>query len=100
MNSNNQSPMPNQNEITSTAFRLPTKLLRLIDKWCEANDVTRSKFFRLSIVDRVKLLGIIGPAESNVDQLALSGVNSTTQTPNEALRRWSPELYERLQRGR
>jgi len=100
MNSNNQSPTPLQTEITSTAFRLPTKLLQTIDRWCYDNDTTRSQFFRRSIMDRVKSPGIESGVESNPDQLKSPGVNSTMQTPNEEPRQWSPELYARLQRRR
>src|SRR5579863_5839511 len=98
MNSNDQLTKPIQGEITSTAFRLPTKLLQTIDRWCGANDTTRSQFFRRSIMDRVKSLGIGCGAESNPDQLRSPGVNSITEAPQEEPRQWSPELYARLQR--
>jgi hypothetical protein len=100
MNYNNQSATPIQTEITSTAFRLPTKLLQVIDRWCGANDTTRSQFFRRSITDRVKSLGISCGAESNPDQLKSPGDNSATEPPKEDQLKWSPELYARLQRRR
>ena len=58
MNSNCLTPMTTHTASTSTAFRLPTRLLQVIDRWCDDNDTTRSQFFRRSIMDRVKLLGI------------------------------------------
>jgi hypothetical protein len=91
MNSKDQSPAPARTEITSTAFRLPTELLRIIDRWCDANDVTRSQFFRRSIMDRVNSLGI-------ADQLNPSGVNSMAEHPTEEPRLWSPETYARFER--
>jgi len=97
MNSNNQSPTPLQTEITSTAFRLPTRLLQVIDQWCDENDITRSQFFRHCISERVKLLGIMDPAELNADQLKVPGVNSATQAPREQPRGWSSEFYERFE---
>ncbi len=100
MNSKNQSPTRIKAERTSTAFRLPTKLLRVIDKWCAANDQTRSQFFRRSIMDRIKLLGIGSPTELSADQLKSPGGNSTTVIPNEEPRQWSPELFARLERRR
>jgi hypothetical protein len=100
MNSNNQSLAPMQTEITSTAFRLPTRLLQVIDKWCDENDVTRSQFFRRSILDRANLLGIATPAESNADQLKSSGVISAMELPKEAPRQWSPEVRSWLERRR
>src|SRR5579863_5266028 len=98
MNSNNQSATQIQSEITSTAFRLPTRLLQMIDRWCGANDTTRSQFFRRSITDRVKSLGIGCGAESIPDQLKSAEVNSATEPPKEEPRRWSPELYQRVER--
>jgi hypothetical protein len=95
MNSSKQSPTPLQAEITSTAFRLPTALLQVIDRWCDENDVTRSQFFRLSITDRVKSLGIACPTELKADQLKSPGVNSATEVHEEEPQRWSPELYAR-----
>jgi hypothetical protein len=100
MNSNNQSATQIQTEITSTAFRLPTALLQIIDQWCRENDTTRSQFFRRSITDRVKLLGIGCGAELNPDQLKSSGVNSATEPPKADQLSWSPELYARLERRR
>ena len=100
MNFNNQLPTPLQSEITSTAFRLPTALLKVIDRWCGANDATRSQFFRRSITDRVKSLGIMSPTELNADQLKSPGVNSATEPPKEDQPNWSPELYARLERRR
>jgi hypothetical protein len=91
MNSNNQSPAPARTEITSTAFRLPTELLRIIDRWCDANDITRSQFFKRSIVDRVNSLGI-------ADQLNSSGVNSAAEQPTEEPRLWSPETHAVFER--
>jgi hypothetical protein len=98
MNSKDQSPVPARTEITSTAFRLPTELLRIIDRWCDANDVTRSQFFRRSIIDRVNLLGIAGSAELNADQLNSSGVNSAAELVKGQPRQWSPETFARLER--
>src|SRR5579863_10166640 len=98
MSSNNQSATQIQSEIASTAFRLPTKLLQVIDRWCGANDTTRSQFFRRSIMDRVKSLGIESGVESNPDQLKSPGDNSATEPPKEDQLRWSPELYQRLER--
>lgn len=43
---------------TSTAFRLPTLLLNVVDNWCVENDLTRSQFFRHCITDRIKSLGL------------------------------------------
>src|SRR5579863_9354765 len=100
MNSNDQLTKPIQTEITSTAFRLPTRLLQMIDRWCGANVTTRSQFFRKSIMDRVKSLGIGCGGESKLDELKSSEVNFTTEVPKEEPRQWSPELYARLQRRR
>jgi hypothetical protein len=100
MNSNNQSATPLQTEITSTAFRLSTRLLQVIDQWCGENDVTRSQFFRRCITDRVKSLGIGCGTQSNPDQLKSLGVNSATEPPKEDQLNWSPELYARLERRR
>ena len=69
---------------TSTAFRLPISLLQMVDRWCAKNDITRSQFVRHSITERVKTLGI----------------ECVEQKPEEEERRWSPELYDRLQRRR
>jgi len=63
MNSNNQSPTHSRPEMTSIAFRLATQLLQAIDNWCDANDLTRSQFFRRSITDLVNSLGIMIPTE-------------------------------------
>ena len=98
MNSTNQSPTTIQTELTSTAFRLSTRLLQVIDRWCCANDTTRSQFFRRCITDRVKSLGIGCGAQSNPDQLKSPGVNSATEPPKEDQLNWSPELYARLER--
>ena len=46
MNFNNQLPTPLQSEITSTAFRLPTALLKVIDRWCGANDANEVAVFQ------------------------------------------------------
>jgi hypothetical protein len=100
MNSNNQLPTPIQTEITSTAFRLPTRLLQIIDNWCVANDITRSQFFRRSIMDRVNSLGIASLVELNADQLKAPGVNSVTEVRKEEPRQWSPETYAWLERRR
>ena len=100
MNSNNQSPTTIQTEITSTAFRLPTALLQVIDQWCGENDTTRSQFFRRSIMDRVRSLGIIASDELNADRLKSPGVNSATEPPKEDQLNWSSELYARLERRR
>jgi hypothetical protein len=100
MNSNALSLTPIQTEITSTAFRLPTRLLRMIDKWCDDNDLTRSQFFRHCITDRVKSLGIATPTELNADQLQPPGVNSAIATGKEKPRQWSPETYARFERRR
>ncbi len=78
------SKEPSAHIAISTAFRLPIALLGTVDAWCDQNDVTRSQFFRKSIMDRIKALGI----ECIVPQ------------PKEQERQWSPELYERLQRKR
>jgi hypothetical protein len=42
----------------TTAFRLSPELLKTVDAWCYKNDITRSQFFRHSIMDRVKVLDI------------------------------------------
>jgi hypothetical protein len=99
MNSKDQSPAPARTEMTSTAFRLPTKLLQVIDRWCDANDITRSQFFRRSIMDRVNSLGIMGPAELNTDQLNSPGVNSAAELPKDETKRWSPGIYARFERS-
>lgn len=81
---------PRQNSIDpstigrTTAFRMPRTLLKTVDSWCEQNDITRSQFFRHSIMDRVKALGI----------------QSVVQEPRKEERQWSSELYDRLQRRR
>jgi len=98
MNSNNQSPTHSRPEITSTAFRLPTLLLQVIDRWCADNDQTRSQFFRRSITDRVNSLGIAIPTELIAEQLKSSGFNSVAEPPKEEPRQWSPETYQRLER--
>jgi|HubBroStandDraft_4_1064222.scaffolds.fasta_scaffold1654867_1 hypothetical protein len=68
---------------SSTAFRLPTSLLQVIDKWCGDNDITRSQFFRRCISDRVKSLGL----------------QSSTLSPKQPEEQtWSPELYDRMRR--
>jgi len=100
MNSNNQLLTHSRPEITSTAFRLPRQLLQAIDKWCVENDITRSQFFRRSIIDLVKSLGIAIPAELNSDQLKTCGINSVAELPKEESPRWSPETYQRLERRR
>jgi hypothetical protein len=100
MKSNNQSLAPTRTEITSTAFRLPTELLRVIDRWCDENDLTRSQFIRRCITDRIDSLGIANPAKLNADQLQPSGVNSESELPEKEPRRWSPEVRQRFERGR
>jgi hypothetical protein len=100
MNFNNQLPTPLQTEITSAAFRLPTALLQVIDRWCGANDTTRSQFFRRCITERAISLGIMSPTELNADQLKSPEVNSATKPPKEDQLNLSPALYARLERRR
>ena len=100
MNSNNQSLAHSRPEITSTAFRLPTQLLQVIDRWCAKNDVTRQQFFRRSIMDRVNSFGIGSPTELDADQLKSAGGNFATELPREESPQWSPETYRRLERRR
>ena len=94
MNSNHLTSPTTHTVSTSTAFRLPIRLLQVIDEWCDENDTTRSQFFRRSIMDRVKSLGIIGSAESNADQPKSPGDNSVTEVLKEG------PLYARLERRR
>jgi metal-responsive CopG/Arc/MetJ family transcriptional regulator len=75
---------------SSTAFRLPKELLSTIDSICDEMDLTRSQLFRRSVTEFIKSRG----HERNV------------QNPNNAQmakvedQKWSPELYDRLQRRR
>jgi len=96
MNSNNQSLAHSRPEITSTAFRLPTQLLQVIDRWCAKNDVTRSQFFRRSIMDRVNSLGIGSPTELDADQLRSAGAISQLSFPGKSLLSGPPKLTEDL----
>jgi hypothetical protein len=81
MNFSNQVTINTQ---ASTAFRLPTSLLQVIDTYCGRNDLTRSQFIRHCIADRIKSLGLISVAQPTANEMP----------------KWSPELYDRLQRRR
>jgi len=79
-NSNDQSAIG-----TSTAFRLPTTLLRTIDAYCTQHDVTRSQFYRKSIIERIKALDL---------DISMARPQQSEE------RQWSQHLYDRLQRRR
>jgi hypothetical protein len=72
------NPIASTNDSKSAAFRLPTTLLETTDNWCVENAYTRSLFFRNSIADRVRWLGV-------------TSILLNQQT-------WSRELYTRLHR--
>jgi metal-responsive CopG/Arc/MetJ family transcriptional regulator len=104
-----------------TAFRLPKELLATIDAICDAQDLTRSQFFRRCLTERVKSLcqeldvqtssevqtssNVQAPSNlqtvSNVEAASNAKIESNVQAPkSDGKRQWSPELYERLQRRR
>ena len=74
---------------SSTAFRLPKELLASIDSICNDLDLTRSQLFRRSVTEFIKSLG----HERNVQP------SSTVPIPKPE-RKWSTELYDRLERRR
>ena len=74
---------------SSTAFRLPKELLSTIDSLCNDLDLTRSQLFRRSVTEFIKSLGHErAQAPSNV------------AIPKQEERKWSAELYDRLERRR
>jgi len=85
MNLNNQHLTDTQ-IIGSAAFGLPTNLLKLVDQLCAEHDITRSQFFRHSITERIKSLGLVPLVQT-----------PPPQAPTSEQRQWE---YDRLQRRR
>ena len=75
---------------SSIAFRLPKELLASIDLICNEFDLTRSQLFRRSVTEFIKTLG----HERNAQPL------SAVPIPKQEERKWSAELYHRLERRR
>ena len=72
---------------SSTAFRLPKELLSTIDSICDEMDLTRSQLFRRSVTEFIKSLGHERKVQEHV----------AIPKPE---RKWSTELYDRLERRR
>ena len=75
---------------SSTAFRLPKELLASIDSICSDLDLTRSQLFRRSVIEFIKTLGHERGAQAQ----------SNVAIPKIEERKWSAELYDRLERRR
>ena len=75
---------------SSTAFRLPKELLSTIDTICNDLDLTRSQLFRRSVTEYIKSLG----HERNMQE------PGNVAIPKQEERKWSAELYDRLERRR